>query len=218
MAAGQRNPRTGREIIGVVRDIPHNGVEKKRGNPFIYQIIKGGRPGGYTLFMRTTRPTGDAVSALREKLRVIDPGITLFDTGEMTGVIDGSYDNRRAVMLLLAALAGVALFLSALGIYGVPAYDVSQRTREIRVRGAIGASHAQITVMILKHGLWKAGIGVAFGLVAGSWSPGQCEACYAALRRPIPVSFVLIAVALLASYLPARRAARIDPIAALGDE
>ena len=64
LAAGRTNPKTGPTIIGVVKDVPHNGVEEKSGNPFIYQIMQGGRPGGLTLFLRTTRPAADVVSAL----------------------------------------------------------------------------------------------------------------------------------------------------------
>jgi ABC-type antimicrobial peptide transport system permease subunit len=206
-----------------VKDIPHNGVEEKSGNPFIYQLLKGGRPPGLALFMRTTRPAGDVISAMREKLRAIDPAIAYFDTGEMTTVVDSSYDNRRAVMFLLAAFAGLALFLSALGIYGVLAYDVSQRTREIGVRGAIGASQGQITGMILKQGLWKAGIGVVIGLVGALLLSRGMTSLLFEVKHTDPavhaiVALVLIAVALMASYLPARRAARIDPLVALREE
>jgi predicted permease len=210
-------------IIGVVKDVPHNGVEEKSGNPFIYQVVQGGRPGGFTMFMRTSRPAGDAVSALRAKVREIDPKLPLFDAGALQEAVDSSYDSRRAVMLLLAAFAGLALFLSALGIYGVLAYDVSQRTREIGVRSAIGASRGQISSLILRQGLWKGGIGVALGLI-GALLLSQSMATLLFNVKPTDpgvyaaVSFVLIAVALLASYLPARRAARIDPLIALREE
>jgi ABC-type antimicrobial peptide transport system permease subunit len=175
------------------------------------------------MFLRTSRPAGDAVSALRAKVREIDPKLPLFDAGSLEEAVDSSFDNRRAVMLLLAVFAGLALFLSALGIYGVLAYDVSQRTREIGVRGAIGASRAQIANLILRQGLWKGGIGVALGLVGAAILSRSMTTLLFNVKPTDPavyavVSFLLIAVALLASYLPARRAARIDPLTALRDE
>jgi len=210
-------------IIGVVKDVPHNGVEEKSGNPFIYQVMQGGRPGGMTLFVRTTRPAADVVSDLRTKVRAIDPAIPLYDAGSLAQFVGASFDNRRAVMLLLAAFAGLALFLSALGIYGVLAYDVSQRTREIGVRSAIGASRQQISGLIVRQGLWKAGIGVALGLVGAALLSNSMTTMLFNVKPTDPAvyatgSIVLIAVALLASYLPARRASRIDPLVALRDE
>jgi predicted permease len=210
-------------IIGIVRDVPHNGVEEKSGNPFIYQVLQGGRPGGMTLFLRTTRPTADALAALREKVRAIDPGIALFEAGTLGDAIAGSYDTRRAVMTLLAAFAGLALFLSALGIYGVLAYDVSQRTREIGVRAAVGASEGQIFGLVLRQGLWKAGLGVALGLVGAYLLSRSITSLLFNVRPTDPavyglVSVLLLGVALLASYLPARRAAKIDPLVALRDD
>jgi predicted permease len=208
-------------IVGVTRDVPHNGVEEKSGNPFVYQLMQG-RPAGLTLFLRTNRPAGDAVSALRDTVRAVDPASPLFDVGILQEAMDSSFDNRRAVMLLLAALAALALFLSALGLYGVLAYDVSQRTREIGVRSAIGASRGQIAGEILRQGLWKGGIGVVLGLVGAVLLSRFMTALLFNVRPTEPavyatVPFVLIAVALLASYLPARRASRIDPLDALRD-
>jgi ABC-type antimicrobial peptide transport system permease subunit len=205
-----------------VKDVPHNGVEEKSGNPFIYQLLQGGRPQGLTMFLRTNRPTNDAISALRNKVRAIDPSSPLFDVGVLQEAVDSSFDNRRAVMLLLALLAGLAVFLSALGLYGVLAYDVSQRTREIGVRGAIGASRGQITGQILRQGLWKGGIGVALGLIGAALLSRSMTSLLFNVRPTDPavygaVSLVLIAVALFASYLPARRASRIDPLVALRD-
>jgi predicted permease len=217
------NPEDWPTIIGVVKDVPHNGVEEKSGNPFIYDLFQGGRPGGMTLFMRTDRPAGDVVTALRNKVRAIDPALPLFEAGSLADAVGSSFDNRRAVMLLLAAFAGLALFLSALGIYGVLAYDVSQRTREIGMRGAVGASRGQIATLILRQGLWKAGVGVVLGLVGALLLSRYMTTLLFNVQPTDPavyaaVSLVLIAVALLASYLPARRASRIDPLIALRDE
>ena len=210
-------------IIGVVKDVPHNGVEEKSGNPFVYQLFQGGRPAGLTLFMRTDRPAGDVVSALRNNVRAIDPALPLFDAGGLQDAVDSSFDTRRAVMLLLAAFAVLALFLSALGIYGVLAYDVSQRTREIGVRSAIGASRGQIAGLIVRQGLWKGVIGVVLGLTGAALLSSSMTSLLFNVRPTDPavyvvVAVVLMAVALLASYLPARRASLIDPLIALRDE
>jgi putative ABC transport system permease protein len=210
-------------IVGVVKDVPHNGVEEKSGNPFIYQIMQGGRPAGVTLFVRTNRPVGDTVAALRTKVAEVAPGSPLFEAGGLQAAVDGSFDNRRAVMLLLAAFAGLAMFLSALGIYGVLSYDVSQRTREIGVRSAIGASRGQISSLVLRQGLWKGAIGVVIGLVGASLLSSSMTTLLFNVQPTDPavygaVSMGLIAVALLASYLPARRASRIDPLVALRSE
>ncbi|MEO7271081.1 MAG: ABC transporter permease [Vicinamibacterales bacterium] len=210
-------------IVGVVKDVPHNGVEEKSGNPFIYQVMQGGRPAGLTLFLRTSRPADDVVSEVRRKVRDIDPALPLFEAGGLQQAVGSSFDNRRAVMLLLAAFAGLALFLSALGIYAVLAYDVSQRTREIGVRSAIGASRGQIAGLILRQGLWKGGLGVVIGLVGAAILSRYLTTLLYNVKPTDPavyaaVSLVLIAVALLASYLPARRAARIDPLIALRNE
>lgn len=218
------NPDEWSRVIGVVKDVPHNGVEEKSGNPFVYQLLpQQARPAGMTMFLRTTRPTADAVTALRDKVRAIDPGSPLFEVGAMQEVVDSSFDNRRAVMLLLTVFAGLALFLSALGIYGVLAYDVSQRTREIGVRSAIGASRGQISGLVLKQGLLKAGIGVVIGLIGAAALSTSMTSLLFNVKPGEPavyavVALVLIGVALLASYLPARRASRINPLIALRDE
>ena len=221
-AFGRRpeNPEDWPAIIGVVRDVPHGGVEEQSGNPFVYQVLQGGRPGGYTLFLRTKRSLADVTSALREKLRTIDATIPLFDTGSLDKAIGSSFDNRRAVMLLLVAFAGLALFLSALGIYSVLAYDVSQRTREIGIRGAIGATREQIVRLIIKQALWKVGVGLIAGLIGAAVLSRYMTSLLFAVKPSDPVvyigvSLLLLVVALLASYLPSQRAAKIDPIEAL---
>jgi ABC-type antimicrobial peptide transport system permease subunit len=126
-------------------------------------------------------------------------------------------------MLLLGGFAGLALFLSAIGIYGVLAYDVSQRTREIGIRGAIGATREQMVMLILRQGLWKTGLGLVIGLVGALMLSRFLTSLLYDVKPTDPlayivVSLLLLGVAVLASYLPARRAARIDPIIALRSE
>jgi putative ABC transport system permease protein len=207
-------------IVGVVRYVPHNGVEDQSNNPFVYYPLLTATPGGLSLFLRSSRPVGDVISALREKLRAVDPAIPLFETGTLQKAIDESFDNRRAVMLLLGGFAALALFLSAIGIYGVLAYDVSQRTREIGIRGAIGATRSQIIGLIMIQGLWKTGVGLGVGLVSAILLSHYMTSMLFELKPSDPwayiaVSLLLAAIAALASYLPARHAAGISPNEAL---
>lgn len=209
-------------VVGVVGNVPHNGVEDRSGVPFIYQLMQG-RPVGLTVFLRTARPEQEAIALLRGKLQEIDPAIALFDVGTLQSFVDSSFNNRRAVMFLLSGFAALALFLSALGIYGVLAYDVSQRTREIGIRGAIGATQGQIAGMVLRQGLIKSVLGLVIGIAGALALSETMRSLLFDLQPRDPVSFVgvavvLLVVAALASWLPARRAAKVDPVIALRAE
>lgn len=217
------NPEDWPTIIGVVEDVPHNGVEDETGNPFIYQVVNGGRPGGFALFVRSELEVQNLIKEMRGALTSIDPSIVLYETASLGEAIGTSFDNRRAITLLLVAFAVLALFLSSLGIYGVLAYDVSQRTREIGVRGAIGASRSTLVAMIIKQGLLKASIGLALGLGGALLLSRYMTSLLFEVKPTEPIVYVVVSVILLlvaffASYLPARRAAKIDPISALRAE
>jgi ABC-type antimicrobial peptide transport system permease subunit len=156
----------------------------------------------------------------RAKLRAVDPTLPLYHEGSLENDLHGMLANRRGVMWLLGAFAAIALLLSAVGIYGMLAYDVSQRTREIGIRGAIGASRGQIVALILKQGLWKAGVGLIVGL-AGALALSRYMGSLLFEVTPwdptvfAVVPLVLLLVAGVASWLPALRAAKVDPIVAL---
>lgn len=123
-------------------------------------------------------------------------------------------------MLLLVSFAVVALFLSAIGIYGVLAYDVAQRTREIGVRGALGATASQLAGSILRQGLRKTTVGIIAGLIGAFLLSRLITSLLSDVQLLDPIAYLVapllvLGVAALASYLPARRAARIDPVQAL---
>jgi predicted permease len=211
------------EIIGVVGNVRYLGVEEETGMPFIYYPLKDVQMDGVSVFLRSDRSAGDLLAQVREKVKALDPGLAVFRAGPMESFSSPSFDERRAIMLLLCGFAAVSLFLAALGVYGVLACDVSQRTREIGIRSALGATRAQLTKLILQQGLWKAGVGLAIGIGGALLLSRFIASLLFDLEPTDPFSYgvgsiLLLLVAWLASYLPARRAARINPIIALRSE
>jgi predicted permease len=210
-------------VVGVVRWVPHNGVEDRSNNPFIYYPIGNKVQGGLSILVRSARQPSDLVPALRERIRSVDASIPLLDISTLQDAVDGSFENRKAILLVLGGFAALALFLSGIGIYGVLAYDVSLRTREIGIRGAIGASRRQIVGLVMRQAAWKIAAGSVVGLVSAVMLSRYIADLLYELSPTDPlayasVSTLLVAVALLASYLPARRAAGIDLILALRAE
>ncbi len=210
-------------IVGVVKRAQLSGPEARDGLPFLYGPMVQQPAPGVTFLVRTSRPTADTLNAMRLKLREIDPTLPLYWTASLQEGLDGMLQYRRGVLLLIAAFAVLALVLAAVGLYGVLAYDVSQRTREIGIRGAIGATRGQLVGMILQQGLWKTGVGLLVGLVLAAYLTRFLHAMLFDVGRFDAVTFLgipllLSVVALAACWLPARRAARVDPIVALRAE
>jgi predicted permease len=211
------------EIVGVVGNVRHLGVEEDSGNPFLYHPLKQTPFGAFNVLIRTARPAEEVLAMVREKVAAIDPALPVFQAGTMEAVIGESFSSRRGIMLLLASFAVVAVVLSAIGIYGVLAYDVSQRTREIGIRGAVGATSAQIVSLILTQGVWRVAAGLALGLIAAIAFSRFMASMLFEVAPTDPVAYVAVSalfvfVGLAASYVPARRAARIDPMSALRTE
>jgi predicted permease len=210
-------------IIGVVARAQLTGREGRDGFPIIYLPLNQQITNGFTLLLRTARPAAEIVTEMRGKLRLVDPALPLYMTGSLQQAIDDLLMTRRGIMALLGLFAGLALLLAGVGLYGVLAYDVTQRTREIGIRGALGASRAQIVGMILRQGLVKTGLGLVIGVAGALYLTRFLHKLLFDIQPTDPLAFVgvtllLLIVATLASWLPARRAAKVDPVVALRAE
>jgi len=172
------------------------------------------------LVVRSTKSTGDLATAVRGALKPISPGIAGADFRPLQRLVDKAVSSRKFTVMLLGGFALFALILASLGIYGVISYSVSQRTQEIGIRMALGASAGRLQAKIVLHTLGLAGIGMLVGTVA-SWALARSlSGLLFEVEVTDPATFggmlvILTSVAAIAGYLPARRASRIDPTVAL---
>jgi predicted permease len=207
-------------VVGVIKDIKNDGLDQP-GTPHIYSPIYQ-FPGTRSLSVtvRTSLSATSLEPQIRREIEAIDPTVPVFNVRTMNEVIDGSLASRRFSAELVGVFALVALLLASVGIYGLLAYTVGQRSHEIGVRMALGALPSSIGKMIVSRGLGLTGIGVMIGLLlSGIVAPMISTLLYRV--RPIDpevfvaVPLILMVVAFLASYIPARRAARVSPVVAL---
>ena len=208
-------------IVGIARDSRyHRATENPQ--PYFYVPIRQiFRPEyGLTFHVRTSGSVDEAIAALRREAAAIDPSLTIFDAEPMTEYIAASLFGAKITASLLGALSGVGLLLAAMGLYGVLAYSVAQRTREFGVRVAMGAHPRDILRLILRESAILTLIGLIAGMLLGAFSTRivASQLHGVSLLDPMAygvVSGLLASVALLASYIPARRAAKVDPVVAL---
>ena len=209
-----------RTVVGVAGDVHHMALEEGSGNEFYIPMRQTQDYGTVDLVVRTSLPTAELASRLREALRPIEPDLPTANMRTLQTMVDRAVSPRRFVVLLLGGFAGFALVLASLGIYAVISYSVSQRTQEIGIRMALGASAETLQRNILLQTLGLAGIGMVVGIVA-SWALARTlSGLLFGVTSSDPVTFagmlvILTGVAALAGYLPARRASRIDPMSAL---
>jgi predicted permease len=209
-----------RTVVGVVGDVHHMALEEGSGNEFYIPMRQTQDYGTVDLVVRTSLPTVELASRLREALRPIEPDLPTGNLRTMQTLVDRAVSPRRFVVLLLGGFAGFALVLASLGIYAVISYSVSQRTQEIGIRMALGASAERLERSILFETLGLAGIGMVVGVLASWVLARTLSGLLFGVTSSDPVTFagmlvILTAVAAIAGYLPARRAARIDPMSAL---
>uniref|UniRef100_Q027P9 ABC3 transporter permease C-terminal domain-containing protein n=1 Tax=Solibacter usitatus (strain Ellin6076) TaxID=234267 RepID=Q027P9_SOLUE len=173
--------------------------------------------------IRTRTDAGAMVETLGATIRGVDPEIPTYDMFAMEALVERSTVQRRFVMMLLTGFALAALLLAGVGIYGTISQAVAQRTQEIGVRMALGASPVSMMAMVFGDGMRLAGVGLATGWIAGAALSGLMRSLLFDVKPFDPLVFgagaaVLAAFALLACYVPARRATRVDPMIALRQE
>jgi len=208
-------------VIGVVGSIKHGTLSEEVGKETLYWPFRQLAPPSAALLLRGPA-AGDAstAAALREALRRVDPEQPVHDFLLLEERIALSLERQRAPMNLIGGFAGVALLLSAIGIYAVLAFSVSQRTGELGVRMAIGAGSGQILSLVMKHGAALTAAGLGIGLLLAVLLGQLARSQLFGVTPYDPLTFLLVppvlaVIALLACWLPARRAARIDPLVAL---
>jgi len=210
-------------IVGVVGDVREDRLEKASG-PIVYVNYRQ-RPEAtyrFSAVMRTATDPSAVISSARSIVRALDPNVPpVF--GTLTEISRLSLKARRFNLLLLGAFAGTALLLAVAGLYGVMAYSVARRTSELGTRIALGATPGNVLRLVLRQGLVTALIGVAIGMGGAAVLTRTLRSFLFGLSPTDPVTFagvafLLILVALLACYFPARRAAKVDPIEALRNE
>jgi putative ABC transport system permease protein len=214
-----RDEKFPREIVGVVGDTKAT-LDADAGPQMYVPYAQDANWGSLSFVIRTNgEPLGMAAAA-RNEFRSLDKSLPVFNVRSMNDVLATSVAPRRTPMLLLSAFAGVALLLAMIGIYGVTAYYVTQRTQEIGIRMALGAQMSDVVKLVLKSGMVLALVGVAAGL-AGAFALTRLMSSLLFGVKPTDVitfaavSLCLLVTALIACYIPARRATKVDPLVAL---
>jgi ABC-type antimicrobial peptide transport system permease subunit len=206
-------------VVGVVKDIKHDGLDVD-GVPHVYVPLNQFVGRSLSLALRTSLPASTLEAQIRGAIQSVDPGLPVFGITSMDEVLDASLASRRFSANLVAGFAAAALLLASIGIYGLLAYMVGQRSREIGLRMALGAGRGDVLKLILQKGVALALAGIVAGLIVAALSGSLIASLLYGVRPRDPgvfmlVSLLLFVVAIAASYIPAWRATKVDPIVAL---
>jgi predicted permease len=219
---GFADPKVWFTIVGVVEDTKNAGMDKPAGPELYFQARQVNQFLGANISF-VVRAANDSVpleSSIRGAVRELDPTLPVYNLSSMEEVVSKSMVQPRFLALLLATFSGIALFLAAIGIYGVMAYSVAQRTQEIGVRMALGARPVHVLKLVLGQSLVMLVIGTVVGLAGAFALTRLMRTLLFEITATDPLTYVsvigiLAVVALLACYIPARRAAKVDPLVAL---
>jgi predicted permease len=208
-----------RTVVGVIKDIKHDGLDID-GVPHIYVPVYQDPNKQVSVALRTSLPVTLLEPQIRHEIQSIDAGLPVFNVSSMNDILDRSLASRRFSADLVGGFAGLAVLLASIGIHGLLAYLVGQRSKEVGIRMALGAQQGDILRMFLRKGVALAGVGIVAGLVIAASTASLMASLLYGVRPHDPAVFLLVpllllAVATLASYFPAYRATRVNPIAAL---
>jgi predicted permease len=211
------------EIIGVVANMRFHAVDEMAPLPVIYCSLGQAQRTSLTVFVRSTVASASLERAIHDAVTSIDPSLPVFDARAMTNRVRETWGSHRLLSFLFSLFAGLALTLATIGVYGLLAYTTHKRVREIGIRLALGARPAQIRALVLSHGLKLLLIGSTFGLVAAIALSRALQSLLFDVRGIDPriylaVGALLFIATFFASWIPARRASRVDPIIALQAE
>jgi putative ABC transport system permease protein len=213
--------KAGGEIVGVVGDVKQKSLSEDA-SPATY-IPYNAFPIGMAIVVRSTAASATVEAAIRTQVREMDRDVPVYELTTMAEAVSESVAQPRFYTVLLGVFAGIALLLAALGIYGVVSYTVAQRTRELGIRIALGASHERVVRLVIGRGMTLTVAGVAIGMVAALALTRTIATLLFGVGTVDPPTFalvcvVLVCVAAVASWLPARRAAKVDPVIAMRAE
>jgi predicted permease len=205
-------------IVGIVKDIKSDGLDID-GVPHIYVPTYQDSNKRLSVVLRTSLSATALEPQIRHEIQSIDPSLPVFGVASMNDVLDRSLASRRFSADLVGGFAALAVLLASIGVYGLLAYMVGERSREIGIRMALGARREDIQRMFLRKGVALAGVGVVAGLVLSASSASVMASLLYGVRPRDGVVFLIVplllfAVAVLASYVPARQAANVDPLSA----
>jgi predicted permease len=209
------------EVIGIVGDVRQGVADDPR--PTVYVSARQDHWGGAAVVVRTTGDPVRLLPAVRREMKAIDPTLPVSAASSMKRVQSERLTDRRLPMQLMGVFALLALVLSAVGVYGVMAYSVASRTREIGVRVALGAQPRNVFGMVIRQGLGAAVVGLTLGIAGALALGGVLRKLLYGVTPTDPATFIavtaiLLAVAVAACLVPARRALRVDPLDALRSE
>ena len=222
MNPGFANPKVWFTIVGIVEDTKNAGMDKPAGPELYFQVRQVNQflDSNISYVVRGANDSAPLEGSIRGAVRELDPTLPVYNLWSMNEVVSKSMVQPRFLALLLATFSGIALFLAAIGIYGVMAYSVAQRTQEIGVRMALGARTLHVMRLVFGQSLGMLLIGMVIGLVGAFALTRLMRTLLFEITATDPLTYITVIglltfVALLACYIPARRAAKVDPLIAL---